>query len=669
MSEGRLGWYALRLRSMSPAEVGQRARDELLRQAWRWRQVRGTAPKSSPPGLVRSPRMASTLSDATCDRLPPDVRADLVASAEGILAGRWTVLGVRRDDMAAPDWFFDPVTGRRAPSSAYAFSINHRSETETGNVKQIWELSRLHHLTLLAAAWRVSGDERHAQAVARQLQSWWSENPFLSGVHWTSGIELAERLISWVWIRRLLDGWPEATELFENNVAAQWQLYWHQQYLASFRSRGSSANNHVIAEAAGQLVASRAFPWFTTSDRLGDQAAAVLAGELERNTFPSGLNREQASEYHVFVAELALLAAAESDACGRPLGDATWRRLTAMLDTLAAVLDESGRAPRQGDGDGGRALVVDPPSVRPVESLLATGAELVGPSTWWPETPPTAMSIFVGGLDRRHHRTLSGRATERPSHFGDAGLTLLRSSASADLPEIWCRCDGGPHGFLTICAHAHADALAVEVRHGGVDVLADPGTYCYHGERAWRSYFRSTLGHNTVELAAEDQSRSGGPFLWVSAARTTDVVVERDEEGLPVRWSARHDGYRHLDPPAVHHRHVRLDNSARKLEIVDLLVTAGSHPLRLAFHLGPTVQASLIGASAELHWSGRAGHASATMQLPSGLAWTAHRGETDPIVGWYSESFGIKEPSITLVGVGTCGPGASELVSEIGFVP
>ena len=44
--------------------------------------------------------------------------------------------------------------------------------------------------------------------VADQLRSWWRENPFLSGVHWTSGIELGIRLISLAWIRRLLDDWP-----------------------------------------------------------------------------------------------------------------------------------------------------------------------------------------------------------------------------------------------------------------------------------------------------------------------------------------------------------------------------------------------------------------------------------------------------------------------------
>ena len=31
--------------------------------------------------------------------------------------------------------------------------------------------------------------------------------------------------------------------------------------------------------------------------------------------------------------------------------------------------------------------------------------------------------------------------------------------------------DVGPHGYLSIAAHAHADALSVEVRHDGVDIL------------------------------------------------------------------------------------------------------------------------------------------------------------------------------------------------------
>ena len=65
--------------------------------------------------------------------------------------------------MEDPDWFFDPITGRRAPQADYCFNVNHRSEDVTGNVKQIWELSRMQHLTVLAAAFSLSGDERYAE--------------------------------------------------------------------------------------------------------------------------------------------------------------------------------------------------------------------------------------------------------------------------------------------------------------------------------------------------------------------------------------------------------------------------------------------------------------------------------------------------------------------------
>ena len=131
-------------------------------------------------------------------------------------------------------------------------------------------------MTLLAAAWFVTGDEPYATLVADQLQSWWQENPFLYGVNWTSGIEVGLRLISWVWIRRLLDGWVGVAALFEQNDAAIDQIFWHQKYLAALESRGSSANNHVIAEAAGQLIGSCAFPWFAESGQWRDQRGRPL---------------------------------------------------------------------------------------------------------------------------------------------------------------------------------------------------------------------------------------------------------------------------------------------------------------------------------------------------------------------------------------------------------
>jgi hypothetical protein len=648
----QLGWYARRLARMSPAEVPWRARDQVLRLAWSRRQVRPGQLATAAPGLAGEHRFAVTLPPDAAARVPGEARSAILGSADRLLRGEWEVLGVVRTDLVRPDWFLDPVTGRRPAPDQYAFRIDHRSEEKVGNVKQVWEISRLQHLTLLATAWFLSQERAYAQRVADQLRSWWRENPFLSGVHWTSGIELGIRLISLVWIRRLLDGWPEARDLFERDPLAMQQIRWHQQYLAAFRSRGSSANNHVIAEAAGQLVASCAFPWFPESERWRRTSARLLERELIRNTFPSGIGRELASDYQCFVAELGLLAAVEAGASGHPLGAATWRRLCAMVDSAAAQVDVRLRPPRQGDSDEGRALLLDAPAANRWPALLALGQVLFGRLDWWPPVAPDAGSSIIGALAGGPHH-VEDRPARRPSRFADAGMTLLRT-ADAGAPEIWCRCDGGPHGFLSIAAHAHADALSVEVRHAGVDVLADPGTYCYHGEPAWRSYFRSTIAHNTAELGGQSQSSEGGPFLWLRHAHAREI--DATDDGSVAQWVAEHDGYSSLDPPARHRRSVRLDRPARAIDIVDE-IDGGSYDIRLAFHLGPEVEAELDGSCALLRWPGASGPAGAArLELPGQLDWSLLRGQTEPIMGWYAYGLGRRTPAFTLVGQGRSVP-------------
>ena len=37
------------------------------------------------------------------------------------------------------------------------------------------------------------------------------------------------------------------------------------------------------------------------------------------------------------------------------------------------------------------------------------------------------------------------------------------------------------------------------------------------------------------------------------------------------------------------------------------------------------------------------------------------------MLGWYSERFGVKQPTITLLGVGQCGPDNRKLLSAIQF--
>jgi hypothetical protein len=651
-----LRWYLRRLASMSPAELAGRAHDELTKRRWRRRQV--TDAGADPTGVPAArPAFAALLPEAG-DDVPEDARVRLKEAAEGLLGGRWPVLAHERDDMVpAPDWFLDPTTGRRAPDQSYCFDIDHRDPAVVGDVKQVWEPSRHQHLTMLAAAYHLSREDRYAEAVATQLRSWWTANPFLSGIHWTSGIELGVRLLSWVWIRRLLDGWAGAGPLFEDNPGFLQQLHHHQEWLARLPSHGSSANNHLLAEMAGQFAAGCAFPWFPESTAWREAAATTLRRELSRQTFACGLNRELATGYHGFVLELGLAAALEGELAGHPLGGRVWDILRRMTDALAAVVDVRLRPPRQGDADDGHGLLLDEPGYDRSASLLATGAALFGPAPWWPAAP-SGSDVRTALWTRLATRPLPGgaRPQHRPSLFPEAGMALLRDQ-QGQRDELWCRADHGPHGYLSIAAHAHADALAIEVRVDGVDVLADPGTYCYAAEPTWRSYFRSTIAHNTLEVGGVDQSVAAGAHLWTRQARAELEHTAGLDGGPVAQWRAAHHGYRRLRPPAVHRRSVRLDRRARRLVIEDRLDTGDIHDCRLAFHLGPEVACTLEGGRAVLAWQANHGRRGATLALPDGLAWRRLEGQTDPPAGWYSPAFGVRVPAVTLLGTGRVGRG------------
>lgn len=639
------GWYLRRLSRMGPGEIAGRAGDTVRRR--RWRALAGE--QHGAPWLPRR-EFTATLDPATVAAVPAEGRERLLATADRLLDGYADHFGVTRDDLVSPDWSYDPRTGRRAPSETYAFDVPYRDEAVIGDVKQIWEPSRHQHLTVLAAAYALTGDDRYANRVAEHLKSWWSANPPLRGVHWVSAIELGIRLLSWVWVRRLLDGWPGAPGLFEGNPDALHQIRFHQRWLAAFPSRGSSANNHAVAEAAGRLAAACAFDWYPESARWRADAARALDAHLRANTFSSGLNRELATEYHGLVLELGLAAVAEAATAGVRVPDSTWLVLLRMTDALAAIVDTELRPPRQGDADDGHGLVLDGAGTDRWASLLSTGGALFGRLGWWPEVPADDVrTALLAPLALPGPSVQATRPARRPGHFADAGLTILHGS------KVWCRCDAGPHGFLSIAAHAHADALAVEVRHEGVDILADPGTYCYHGEPRWRTYFRSTLAHNTLELDGRDQSTSGGPFLWTRHARSRVLVAHTPPEGT-ARWSAEHEGY----GPTVHRRTVELDGD-RELRIVDELRGPGERQCCLAFHLGPAVDVELEDHVAQLTW-GDGSARRAELTLPAGLVWSAHRGETDPPVGWYSPGFGRKEPVWTLLGSGAGRTGPLETV-------
>jgi len=131
-------------------------------------------------------------------------RQAILEEADRYLQGKYTLLNLEFEEPQI-DWHLDPQTNITAPLD-FALDLNYRQADLVGNVKNIWEKNRHHHLTILALAYSLTQNEDYAIAVEQQLLSWIKENPVLQGVNWASSLELAVRLISWTWCDRLLRG-------------------------------------------------------------------------------------------------------------------------------------------------------------------------------------------------------------------------------------------------------------------------------------------------------------------------------------------------------------------------------------------------------------------------------------------------------------------------------
>lgn len=526
---GKLAWRLHRLQMMSAGEVLWRVRTRVMLEIWR---------RQGPP-MAPSPRLDAVDPYRLPEPLPAAEAQAVLDVGRRLLDGSYTALGFSFD-LDPVSWHLDPQSGVRAPLS-FGPLMDHRDPKLVGNVRNIWELNRHQHLTVAAAAYAVSRDERLAVFVRRQISSWLEQNPCLLGVNWGSPLELGLRLLSWVWISRLLEGSPEWEALFGARGCLWPAIYRHQWLIARLRSRGSSANNHLIGEMCGLYVSATVWPVFEQSRQWSRLARRSLHRELDRQYYPSGLNREQAYGYHLFSTELLVLAGLEGERYGSPFSAEYLGGLRRAVAAALALLAPGGAKPSFGDSDDGVALDLGAPRGA-LGWLPAVAATWLGEPPCYPEQPAGARAsaaFLLSGLRIQSQPAEDGAAALRTRAYRDAGLFVMTSTCHDE--EVVCLADAGGVGYLSIAAHGHADALAFTLAVGDEALLVDPGTFSYHYDPAARMYFRGTRAHNTITIDGEDQSQSGGLFLWTRKAPRDRARLAPDRE-----WGDTHGTPRRL---------------------------------------------------------------------------------------------------------------------------
>jgi SAM-dependent methyltransferase len=456
------------------------------------------------------------------------------------------------------DWQLDFKSGFRWSERTPARRIRF-AERAGADVKVPWELARLQHLPHLAQAYALEPAERYAREFRDQALDFIACNPPRFGVNWSSSMDVAIRAANLVVARDLFIGAGASFDagfeavlersIFEHAAHVAATLDWHPRY------RG----NHYLCGIAGLVFAGA----YLGAKNWQRRAIEELQLEARRQFLPDGGSFEASTGYHRLSGE-ALIYASSLAADELPGGHFDVIRRVARFTEKTAHPD--GQAPQIGDQDSGcflkvaarwHALTVAQAKAR--YANLDGYNELPHDAVYWDEelrdhshvvasaaalcgsegdsAAPAALP--VGKREERdatverlrrlpyenkvQHSFAFGTGKRSAVAFPDFGVYVVRAGTS----YLCIRC--GPIGLNGLGAHAHNDALSVELVCEARDVMRDPGSYLYTALPQERDRYRSVRAHFAPRIGAAEPATLGpGLFRLGDEARARCLYFGED---------------------------------------------------------------------------------------------------------------------------------------------
>jgi hypothetical protein len=554
----------------------------------RARDVRAALAARLPVSPSEAPRIRATL-----EEYAPEELRSMVAQADAVVRHRFDLLGSGPCQLPPQiDWHCDFKSGYRWNPAIHHSGISFGAQRGV-DVKVPWELSRCQHLPLLAQAYLMTGRSHYADEAIGQIRHWIAANPPEFGVNWVCPMDVAIRVVNWLWTVALVADSTAVSDQFLVDFIAS--MLAHGRYLRSNLEvmPDGTRTNHYIADLVGLLYLGLTLKELDVAREWGSFAIRELEAEMERQVLPDGVNFESSIPYHRLVAEMFLSSALLAKHHGVAFAPSFLERLRRMMDFTTAYTKPNGLAPQAGDADDGRLHVlsghgrVDP---RDHRHLLAAASMLFCRDDWYQAAGPRWVeALWLGGASRERNPPACSSSSPESAAFKDGGFYFLRKD------DDFVMLTAGSVGTGGLGNHKHNDLLAIEVHLGGEDILIDPGTYLYTPQPEARNAFRSTRAHTTVMVDGVEQNTIPAESLFSLHSDACPSLVEWTTGARETTIIAEHDGYRRLPAPVIHRRLVTLSGGGA-VTIEDTLVAvssgAAAHDLAWTFAFAPGCRVS-----------------------------------------------------------------------------
>jgi hypothetical protein len=435
-------------------------------------------------------------------RLPEVKKLEIINIADNAINGVITGFSSIELDFGFPiNWHINPLTGVESNKNAKWYRIPD-FDKELGDIKVIWEASRLTHFFYFVRAYLLTDDKKYYDAFSYQLEDWLKNNPYPYGANFKCGQECTLRMVNTLMAFSIFKDLGLISKADQENVIKLVEVNYKKVLSNFFYAHKCIQNNHTFSEICGLIVGA----WCCEDEDAVRSAYKLLDKEIINQFLPDGGFTQYSFNYHRFTLQIIECVYKISEKTQLYITER--ERLLNSVRLLYQVQNNNGDVPNYGSNDGALIFPVTSCDYRDFRPILNTVYALIEGKRLYESGDYDEELLWFGNvvqlpLERNRERVTSS--------FDNSGFYTLRDDS----------------GFLMTCLQnfksrpAHMDQLHLDLWHNGINVLCDCGTYSYASNLG--KTLSSTEGHNTVKVSNTEQMNKKGAFLVTDWTNREDV--------------------------------------------------------------------------------------------------------------------------------------------------
>ena len=479
---------------------------------------------------------------------PPKKRIQQKVSTDAalLLAGKLRLYSNKYCEVQDPPLWFSGQKSNQSPPKKHWSQI---PDFDDGDIKNVWEISRLHWLVLAAQALRSGGSKKHLSLINRWLEDWSQNNPVNNGPNWKCAQEASIRLFN-----LLLASYFLQEVNYPSDALVQLVREHCERINATLYYGVAQDNNHGISEAAALFIAGAWLRSICASDEISkrflQRGRDGLEERVGRLVAKDGSFSQHSVNYHRLLLDTLSLVEFWRLRLRQPkFSDNYYVRTNAATRWLWQMVDpETGKAPNLGANDGALLLQLTGTSYRDFRpSVQLAGALFLGVRFYTHDDS----DIILQCLDLPVKELPVSEDKRKSRLFSEGGFVTFAGGSCWGIlrfPKFQFR-------------PSHADLMHLEISDRGTPIIRDGGSFSYNTDDKWMNYFPGIESHNTIQFDDGEPMPRIGRFLF-SAWPWTKNVDFWEEDGNNC-WNGKYTDYR----GCTHERHIVL--KGREWNITD----------------------------------------------------------------------------------------------------